>query len=166
MSGVEGLEAVRAVCSSILDRRNYELVDVNLAREGRRTLLRVTVDQPEGNIGLDELAMVSEEISRALDDLDPIEGTYTLEVASPGIERPLVRPSDYLRFKGHEVKVRAKEPIEGRRNFRGFITTAGEETFVLQLDNQVVEIPYSSVLTAKLVVDWDEELRRNSRGNN
>ena len=159
----EAIEAVRELCSSILERRGYELVDVVLAREGKRTLLRVTVDHPEEAVGLEQLSRISEEISRALDDLDPIEETYTLEVSSAGIERPLVKPADYARFEGREVKVKAREPIEGRRNFQGEIARSGDESFVLDLGEQVVEIPYSTVVTAKLVVDWDEELRRASK---
>jgi ribosome maturation factor RimP len=159
----EAVEAVRGLCYSILERRGYELVDVVLAREGRRTLLRVTVDHPEQSVGLQELSSISEEISRALDDLDPIDEAYTLEVSSAGIERPLMKPADYERFQGREAKVKTREPIEGRRNFQGTITRSGDETFVLDLGDQVSEIPYSSVVNAKLVVDWDEELRRSER---
>jgi ribosome maturation factor RimP len=158
----EAVEAVRELSSSILERRGYELVDVALAREGRRTLLRVTVDHPGQPVGLEEISRISEEISRALDDLDPIEQAYTLEVSSAGIERPLIKPTDYARFEQRDAKVKTREPIEGRRNFQGQISRAGDESFVLELGDQVVEIPYSAVMTAKLVVDWDAELRRAS----
>jgi ribosome maturation factor RimP len=131
-------------------------------------VLRVTVDDPAGPTSLEDIEQISEEISRALDAEDPIPGRYTLEVASAGLERPLVRPQDYHRFAGRKVKVRTLEPIEGHRTFTGSIRSAGEDTFVLALDSSsggrdgeaaVVEIPYLAVVRAKLVVDWENELR-------
>lgn len=161
MNGTDVLEAVRALCSSIVERRDAELVDLTLERGGG-TVLRVLVDSAEGGISIDEITSISEEISRALDEDDPIDGHYTLEVASPGLERPLVKPADYLRFRGREIKLKTLEPIEGRRNFQGNVSTAGAETFVLDLGRDgVVEIPYSSVAGAKLVVDWDAVLKGN-----
>lgn len=157
----EALGAVRELCESIADRRGLELVETKLGREGKRLMLRVTMDRPEGGITLDEVAEVSEEISHALDEEDPIDAPYTLEVSSPGIERPLVRPSDYVRFAGHEVKVRCLEAVEGRRTFQGVIRSTSKATFVLELPGpEVVEIPYATVASAKLVVNWEEELRR------
>lgn len=159
MNGSDALEVVRALCSSIVERRDAELVDLSLERGGG-TVLRVLVDSVEGGISIDEIASISEEISRALDEEDPIAGRYTLEVASPGLERPLVKPADYVRFQGREIKVKTEEPIEGRRNFQGNVGAAGTETFVLELGiHGVVEIPYSAVAGAKLVVDWDAVLR-------
>jgi len=100
-----------------------------------------------------------------------------LEVSSAGLERPLVRPSDYHRFAGRQVKVRTLEPIEGRRTFTGSIRSAGDDTFVLGEEpagggdgaaahgrGGVVEIPYVAVARARLVVDWQEELRGRSAG--
>lgn len=134
------------------------------------------MDDPAGSTSLDEVAQVSEEISRALDAEDPIPGRYTLEVSSAGLERPLVRPSDYHRFAGRRVKVRTLEPIEGRRTFTGSIRSAEDEAFVLDADGAphgpegadatsgVVEVPYVAVARARLVVDWEQELRGRPAG--
>lgn len=156
------IERIRPTCEAVLARRGLDLVDLTLGREAVGRVLRVTVERIDGDVTLDEIASVSEEISRALDLEDPIEAAYTLEVASPGIERPLLKPADYSRFDGSEIKVRTVDPIEGRRNFKGRITRSGEESFVLDLDDSgVVEIPYVSVAKANLVVaDWAEELKR------
>jgi ribosome maturation factor RimP len=157
----EALEAVRETCETILARRDFELVAVSVGQERRQRVLRVTVDRAEGGLTVDEIASVSDEISRALDEQDPIQGSYTLEVSTPGIERPLTRPEDFGRFAGRQIKVRCFEPIEGRRNFQGLLRSAGAESFVLEMpDGELVEIPYVSVARANLVVDWDEELRR------
>src|SRR5437899_9532385 len=156
----EVADAVRATCESILSARGVELVTFSLGRESVGQTLRLTVDRPEGTVSLDEIVEISEEVSKALDAEDPIPGRYTLEVASAGIERPLVRPADYRRFQGRRVKVRCHEPIEGQRSFTGTIRRAGDEAFVLgsleaAADHEVVEIPYVGVARARLVADWD-----------
>jgi ribosome maturation factor RimP len=171
-------DVVRATCEQIVARRGLELVELSLGREGRGQVLRITVDDPAGSTSLDEVAEVSEEISRALDAEDPIPGRYTLEVSSAGLERPLVRPSDYHRFAGRQVKVRTLEPIEGRRTFTGSIRSAGDDAFVLEEAlagggdgapvegwAAVVEIPYVAVARARLVVDWEDELRGRPAGS-
>lgn len=164
MSPAELPDAVRATCESILEGRGVELVSLTLAREPVGQTLRLTVDRVEGTIPLDEIVEISEEVSRALDADDPIPGRYTLEVSSAGIERPLVRPSDYHRFAGRRVKVRSEQPIEGQRVFTGTIRAAGSEAFVLEAiegraPQEVVEVPYVAVARARLVVDWDRELK-------
>ncbi|MGH2770179.1 MAG: ribosome maturation factor RimP [Actinomycetota bacterium] len=185
----EVLGSMRATCESILARHGVELVAVTLGAEGRRQALRLTVDRPEGAPGVDEMAALSEEISRALDAEDPIPGRYHLELESPGIERPLVRPSDYRRFVGSMAKVRYKLPEEGRRTLTGTIAEAGEESFLLEAEGEgdsgggtaagerrtahagrcepprsrTVTIPYETVERARLVVDWDRELKGPGR---
>ncbi|MGI8426280.1 MAG: ribosome maturation factor RimP [Actinomycetota bacterium] len=159
MTGPEVLAEVRATCEVIAGGHDLEVVEVVFTTEHRARILRVTLDRIEGPVSVDDLAEVSEEISRALDIEDPIKGKYTLEVSSAGIERPLMKPSDYRRFSEREVAVKVAEGIEGQRNFTGHISTAGDESFVLTLkDGTFVEIPYSSVARTTLVVDWAAEL--------
>lgn len=158
-------DAVRVTCEELLAARGVELVTLTLAREPVGQTLRLTVDRPDGSVPVDELAAISEAVSRALDDTDPIPGRYTLEVSSAGIERPLVRPGDYHRFQGRRVKVKVGEPIEGQRVFVGVIRSAGSESFVLEAiegrksPDEVVELPFSAVAKTRLVVDWDQELK-------
>jgi ribosome maturation factor RimP len=165
MSRPEVPDAVRATCETILTSRGIELVTLTLAREPEGQILRLTVDRVEGTIPLDDIVDISEAVSRALDDEDPIPGRYTLEVSSAGIERPLVRPADYHRFAGRRIKVRCQEPIEGQRVFTGTIRSAGDDAVVLDAiegrrsDAEVVEIPFVAVAKARLVADWDRELK-------
>jgi ribosome maturation factor RimP len=175
-SSAPAADLVRVTCEAIIARRGLELVELSLKREGRGQVLRITVDDPAGPTSIGEVAEVSEEISRALDEEDPISGRYTLEVSSAGLERPLVRPADYHRFVGRQVKVRTLEPLEpmgGRRTFTGSIRSAGDDMFVLDADGpdgageaggEAVEIPYVAVARARLVVDWEQELRRRPAG--
>jgi ribosome maturation factor RimP len=165
MSRPEVTDAVRVTCEAILAARGVELVTLTLAREPVGQTLRLTVDRPDGTMPLDEIVEISEAVSRALDEADPIPGRYVLEVASAGIERPLVRPADYQRFQGRRVKVRCEAHIEGQRIFTGTIRSAGSESFLLEgiegrkPAGEVVEIPFAAVAKARLVADWDRELK-------
>lgn len=157
----EVTDAVRAICESVLAGHGAELVTCTLGRgESGGQALMLTVDRPDKSISLDEIVEISGELSRLLDEQDPIPGRYALEVASAGIERPLVRPEDYLRFRGSRVKVRCDAPIEGQRVFTGTIRAAGDDSFVLDVDDRsVVEIPFVAVAKARLVADWEKELK-------
>ena len=153
------------ICQTAADRKHLELVDVSLKGSGRHRVLEVVVDREDGAISMDLVTDVSELISDALDRDDYIEGSYTLEVSSAGLERPLVRPADYRRFEGRDVKVRLRDPVAGRRNFQGRVVAAGDESFTLDLPGgEAVPVEYSQVAAANLVVDWADELRRVDDG--
>jgi ribosome maturation factor RimP len=157
----EVTDAVRAICESVLADRGVELVTCTLGRgESGGQALSLTIDRDNKTVSLDEIVEISGELSRALDEQDPIPGRYALEVASAGIERPLVRAADYRRFQGARVKVRCEAPIEGQRVFSGTIRSAGDESFVLDAeDRTTVEIPFAAVARARLVADWQKELK-------
>jgi ribosome maturation factor RimP len=162
--------SVHHICKSAADRRRLELVDVNLRTAGRQRVLEVILDRPEGGMSMDLITEVSQEISRALDDDDSIQGRYMLEVSSAGLERPLTRPADYRRFEGRDIQLRLREPLAGKKRFEGRIGGAGDESFELELaDGGAVEIPFEAVARANLAVDWAQELagieRDDARGN-
>lgn len=160
MIRAETVEAVRATCDSVLDTHDVEVVEFVLTKSGRGQLLRITLDRPDGTLPLGEIEGISRELSRALDLEDPIEGRYILEVSSAGIERPLTKPSDFIRFEGRHAKVKVQEPIEGRKVFQGTIVSSNDEAFVISSeDGMRVEIPYPSVVKANLQVDWSKELK-------
>ena len=96
-----------------------ELVDVQYRPEGGRFVLRLLVDRPEGGVTLDALSRLSREVGDVLDAHDPVPGRYHLECSSPGLNRPLVRPVHFERALGQRVRVRTREPMQGRRQFRG-----------------------------------------------
>jgi ribosome maturation factor RimP len=125
-------------------------------------VLRVTVDREDG-LDLDTIAEVSERLSRRLDveGFDP--GPYRLEGSSPGLERPLRRPEEFARRVGERVKVRTTEPVEGTRVHIGTVASAGEDG--VRIDTEAGErlIAYGEIASARVVVDWDEELKRSKR---
>ena len=161
MGPAEELDAAIATCTAVLSAHDLEIVDIRLLGSGKGRILRVTLDREDPPLGIDDLSEISEVLSRALDVEDPLEGSYTLEVETAGLERPLTKPEHFVRFKGRRVKVKVTEPIEGEKVFEGTMASASSDTALIQLDRGVVEIPFSSMKKAKLVVDWDAELKRS-----
>lgn len=161
MARLEVSPAVHAICQAVADRHSVELVDVKFGRSGRDVTLEVVVDR-DGDIDFDLITEVSKDLSDALDeDEDLIEGSYLLEVSSAGLERPLLKPADYVRFSGHEIKVVCRQAVQGRHQFRGHIASAGEDSFALEVEGTgEIEIPYEAVKKAHLWVDWEQELRK------
>jgi ribosome maturation factor RimP len=161
LAPLEVSPAVRAICQAVADDENVELVDVKFAF-GRQRILSLIIDRPDGGVDMDLVTRVSQRMSDELDAHDVVEGgSYLLEVSSAGLERPLVKPADYARFSGREITVRTHDLVGGRRKFDGTIASAGNESFVLRMPREAeVELPYSVVKKANLVVDWDAELKR------
>lgn len=160
MTPLEVVPAVRAICQMVADQQGVELVDVGFRKSGGEMVLEVIVDF-EGGVDVDLLTKVSEQVSDELDVHDPIPNSYLLEVSSAGLERPLVKPADYVRFTGKRISVKTSGPVKGSRKFEGVIDSAGSDSFVLLVQGaHKVEIEYPIVRKAALVVDWEAELRR------
>ena len=149
------MERVRSVAQRVTNDRGFELVDVELKRAAGNSLLRLYVDKP-GGIGLDDLQSVSEEVSAILDAEDPIEGHYTLEVSSPGLDRPLRTEADYRRFAGKLAKLSSYEPFEGRRHWTGRIVgcEGGVVTLELEKGEGEARVPLAKVSHGRLEVEF------------
>jgi ribosome maturation factor RimP len=134
----------------VVESMGYELVGVELAGSGSGTVLRVYIDSENG-INVDDCQAVSYQVSGILDVEDPVHGHYTLEVSSPGLDRPLMKPEHFSRFTGEEVKIRSSEAVLGRKNFKGMLDSFDGEYLVVMVDNEPYEIPLASVEKANLV---------------
>lgn len=131
----------------------YELVGVErLSQGGHKTLLRVYIDQPNG-ISLSDCQRVSYQVSGILDVQEPIQEHYTLEVSSPGLDRPLFTLDHFRRFIGHKVKVRLSQPKEGRRHFTGLLQTVKDRNVIVVADKTEYNLPYDKIDKAHLVPD-------------
>jgi ribosome maturation factor RimP len=119
---MENRDKVIALAEPILAEQGLELVDVELRREGRGQMLRLLVDRA-GGVDLEGLSWLSRELSVRLDVEEPIAGPYTLEVSSPGINRPLRKPQHFVRYIGKKVRLRSHVPLNGQRNFSGTLVT-------------------------------------------
>ena len=127
-----------------------ELLGVQLLAQGQHSKLRVYIDS-EGGITVDDCARVSHQVSGVLDVEDPIAGQYTLEVSSPGLDRPLFRAAHYERHKGSRISIKLQAPLDGRRSFKGELL--GMQTSNVWLVEDDVEwlIPLALIGTARLI---------------
>ena len=116
-------EELRALIEPIVDEAGFELVDAQLARGGKPWTLKVTIDTPEcdGRVPVDGCAAISRELGSQLDVAETIKADYRLEVSSPGLDRPLTREKDFASACGGEVQIETRQPISGRRRFRGVL---------------------------------------------
>ncbi len=148
------LEEVSDLATSVVRRRSLRLWDVEMGGSKGRRIVRVYVDGDDV-VDLDTVAEVADEISRGLDLRDPIEGRYTLEVSSPGLERSLKRPEHFAASVGKQVMVKTKNKIqdEGHR-IDGTVVEAGDVAVSLQTANDVVDVPYDEVKSARTVFEW------------
>jgi ribosome maturation factor RimP len=132
-----------------------EVLDIELRREGSRggRVLRVYLDK-EGGPKMAELSKVSHGLSELLDSLDIVDGAYTLEVSSPGINRPLKKPEHFHRFVGKKVRVRTRDMIQGRRSFLGPLVEVSPESILINQDGMKLEIPFSMIERSNYEHDW------------
>ncbi len=125
----------------------FELVRIRL-QGGRHPLLQIMADRPEGGIDVDDCAAISTAVSAVLDVEDPIEDNYTLEVSSPGIDRPLTRLKDFDAWEGYEVKIETTEQIDGRRRFKGMLRGTEGDEVLLEIED------HGETITIGLNFDW------------
>ncbi len=159
-----GLAAdVAAIVEPVLADLGFRLVRVKIQGDGRDRVVQLMAERPDGSITVDDCETISKGISPVLDVADPIPGAYRLEVSSPGIDRPLVRPSDFEDWSGHEAKIELKEPIDGRRRFKGVLEGFEDGEVRIEADAgehgiQHLGLPVHLISDAKLVLT-DELVR-------
>ena len=141
---------LEALLEPVVTGLGYELVGVEYLSQGKHSVLRLFIDQPEG-ISVDDCEAVSRQVSALLDVEDPIRGEYNLEVSSPGLDRPLFKAEHYQRFVGHGVRVRLKGPVEGRRKFSGTLQGVEDDTVVVMVDGETYRLPLNMIDKANLI---------------
>ncbi len=133
----------------------FELVRVRLFGKGDERTLQVMAERPDTRqLTIDDCAELSRRLSDMLDETDPIEDAYRLEVSSPGIDRPLTRLRDFADWAGHEARIVLDAPIDGQKQFKGELSGVEGETIVIaqQKSGTIARVPFSGVLDAKLVL--------------
>ncbi|WP_029077193.1 ribosome maturation factor RimP [Kaistia adipata] len=153
-----GLDArVAAIVEPIIEGLGYRLVRVKISSRNGQTL-QIMAERPDGTMSVEDCGAISRNISPALDVEDPIAAAYHLEVSSPGIDRPLVRRSDFERWAGHVVKIELDAPVEGRRRYRGVLLGVEGDATGLKLEDAPegapdrVQLPLASIHDARLVM--------------
>ncbi len=145
------------IITPVIEDMGFELVRVRLMG-GKTQLLQIMADRPEGGIEVDECGAISTAVSAVLDVEDPITDAYTLEVSSPGIDRPLTRLKDFEEFEGYEAKLETAEMIDGRRRFKGILAGVEGDEVMLNVDEGTIGLQFDWLSDAKLVLT--EELIR------
>jgi ribosome maturation factor RimP len=141
---------IQALIEPAVASLGYELVGVEYLSQGRHSLVRIYIDSEDG-VTLDDCERVSHQVSGILDVEDVIHGHYSLEVSSPGLDRPLFSMNHFKRFIGKQVKITLSTPMDGRRKFNGVIRAAGDNHVVLEMDTQEIELPFNAIEKANLV---------------
>lgn len=163
-----GLEArIARIVEPVIEGLGYRLVRVKLSAMNGATL-QIMAERPDGSMNVDDCEVVSRDVSPALDVEDPIDRAYNLEVSSPGIDRPLVRRSDFETWGGHLARIELEQMLNGRKRFRGKLAGVDGDALRIALDSARdgephALVPLSAIAEAKLVLTDDlikESLRR------
>lgn len=146
------LNRIRGIAESVCESEGIELVHLEYQRESGGTMLRLYIDKP-GGVTLDNCTGISRQLNDLLDvhadELPP----YTLEVSSPGLDRPLVKKEDYVKYSGKSAKIRTKVPLNGQKNFSGTIAGVNGENVKLKIENKTVSIPIGEIIKGRLAVN-------------
>lgn len=145
-------ERIARLITPAIEAMGFELVRVQVSGSQRPTLQIMAEPNNGRAMSIDDCADISRAISAVLDVEDPIAGAYSLEVSSPGIDRPLTRAKDYERFLGHEAKVETNAPLDGRKRFKGPIKSVDGNAVELSVDGADLRIPFAAIHKAKLVL--------------
>lgn len=152
-------EVVENLCRPVVEGMGFEWVGVEYHHNSQNAILRIYVDRPEGGIAMDDVVAVTEQINPLLDVEDPISGMYTLEVSSPGLDRPLFVPAHYEKFIGREAKVTLKRALDRRRRFEGEIVKVEGDSVILKIREgkawREVALAFANIDKARLVPVFD-----------
>ena len=155
-------EKIAALAEGVAQDELVELIDVEVATEGSRSVIRVFIDR-EGGVQLRDCESVSRKLGAILDVEDPVSAPYSLEVSSPGLNRRLSRPKHFAAFRGRKVRVSLSAPVEGSRNFRGVLLGSDEEGIELERDGRIFRLPYRLIRKANLEVLQEELFGKGKR---
>lgn len=160
----DGDERLWDLLAPYLEAEGVELDDLAVLGRGAGRMLRVTVDGA-GGLDVDRIADLARGLSRLLDEAEGLDGPYTLEVTSPGLERSLSRPAHYRKSVGREVVVKTRVAIDGAQSHRGLLTAVADEGVAVLVDGSARQIPLSEVTQARTVFRWEKPARPGKRGS-
>ena len=150
--------AIADLAEPVLEELGFRLVRVKVSGRDGGTV-QIMAERPSGEMSVEDCATISRRLSPVLDAYDPMPSQYRLEVSSPGIDRPLVRPSDFALWAGHEAKIELRELVDGRKRFRGLIEGVVKDEVRLKIELEgkaepvTIGLPFSLINEAKLVAD-------------
>jgi ribosome maturation factor RimP len=156
---------VRQLVQQVVEGQGYEVVEVELKGAGKSSVLRIFIDKADG-ISHRDCELVSEQVGTVLDVEDLIPSSYTLEVSSPGLDRKLVKESDYARFEGKLARIQTRIPLNQQKVFRGRLQGLFGGKVRLELPKgDLLDIPLDVIQEARLEIDWAAEMSRPTGSN-
>lgn len=144
------LEQLQALLSPVVEALGYQCWGIEFLSQGRHSLLRIYIDHSNG-IVIEDCEKVSRQLSSVLDVEDPIATEYTLEVSSPGMDRPLFNLEQFAAHAGEQVKIKLRTPFEGRRNFQGILRGVEDQDVVVLVDEHEYLLPIDSIDKANII---------------
>lgn len=155
-------QRIAAIIEPTVTGMGFELVRLRLMG-GRSITLQIMAERPDGTMEVEDCARLSRAVSAVLDVEDPIDREFTLEVSSPGIDRPLTRLADFAKWEGHEARVETAEAIDGRKRFKGILSGVEGEDVLLEIEEGVIGLNFDWLSDAKLVLT-DELIAESLKG--
>ena len=158
-------QRLAAIVRPTVEGMGFELVRLRLMG-GKRMTLQIMAERPDGTMEVDDCALLSRQLSAVLDVEDPIGREYTLEVSSPGIDRPLTRPSDFDRWEGYEARLETAELIDGRKRFKGVLAGTEGDEVLIDVEQGTIGLKFEWLSDARLVLTDEliaESLKRSKR---
>lgn len=144
-------DIVEKLVTPIVEKENFELVDIEYVLEGGHRYLRVYIDK-EGGISLKDCQIVSEELNKVIDEIDPITENYFLEVCSPGLDRPLKKDKDFVRYEGREVEVKLYKPLDGKKQFEGELVGLFDGIVKIKSNEEIIEFSKKDISIIRLAL--------------
>ncbi|HDS1733869.1 ribosome maturation factor RimP [Pseudomonas hunanensis] len=148
------LEQLQDLLAPVVEALGFQCWGIEFVSQGKHSVLRIYIEK-DGGIMVDDCAKVSHQVSGVLDVEDPISSEYTLEVSSPGMERPLFTLEQFASYAGEQVKIKLRSPFEGRRNFQGLLRGVEDQDVIVQVDDQEFLLPIDSIDKANIIPSFD-----------
>ncbi|MGL5355244.1 MAG: ribosome maturation factor RimP [Cetobacterium sp.] len=150
----ETLLKIEKIVLPAIEKRDVDLVDLEYVQEGGYLYVRVFIERLMGDISLEDCKSLSNEIDETIDTLIPHK--FFLEISSPGVERPLKKEGDFIRFKGEQIKVSLKHKLNDNKNFEGVIEEFKDEMLFLDIKGAILEIPFKEIKKANIVFNFSD----------
>ena len=149
------IKKVNEFAKPLCESENIELVYIEYIVEQKNHILRILIDKQNG-VQVEDCVNISRQLSDILDVNLEEFNRYRLEVSSPGLERPLVKENDFIRFKGNKIKIKTKTPLNGQRNFKGILGRLNNNNVELTAENKEYSIPFNIIMKARIISDFGE----------
>ena len=150
-------EKIRQLIEPVIESEDMEIIDVECLKMKFRWLVRIYIDK-EGGVTVDDCSEISKQVGDILDVYDVLPGSYTLEVSSPGLDRPLTRDKDFIKYRGSTVRIKTGEKLDGVKNFHGklndYLDENGAKTLIVDVSGKIYRIPRDMVVKAHLVYEF------------